>query len=264
MFYAIVIVFGALLIFVWRFTKKPRALTKLQDVNQSNYANERKIKGNAADVKHNINNNLEIRDTGIKESVNKNYDTNTACTTHETQIDSPIKLKENIEANLRFRKCIKRDSPPKERLAEFLEKTVLNEDKLQSIIENLSLTKYDIPSVNNASEIIKSEEFEKPIEVLNSMRKEGVKAAEIVVKDEAKEEPKPLLLRRLEKQSGIPAGINFGSLIGELKNKTRNPSNGALKPVFRKFDVDTVDTVQDVSTLYDSANFLIFQIIFLI
>ncbi|CAH4032886.1 unnamed protein product, partial [Pieris brassicae] len=242
MFYAIVIIFGALLIFVWRFTStKKQMLTKLQDDNQYDRANDREIEANAvSDVKQNINNNWEVLETVINK-----YAEERSTKKYETQTDSPSKQsKEDTDDNIRFRKSIKRDSPPKERLAEFLEKTVLNEDKLQSIFENLSLTKCDIPIINkDVTEVSNKDDFEiKAVhKVDNAVTKE-----EVPISEEQKEETKPLLLRRLEKQSGIPAGINFGSLIGELKTKTRKAGNGgALKPVFRKFDVDTVDNIQD-------------------
>lgn len=181
----------------------------------------------------------------------------------------------------------KRESPPKERFAEFLEKTILSDDKIQSIILNLSLDKtVNIPQeeqniaganvdVNTdfisdnalklqASIDLVADKLEKLNDSYasedngtslfsdNILKRE--KSLEPVDKDsednkrelDGSEEEKPLL-KRIQKQSGFPAGLNFGSVIGELKNKTKN---GGLKPVFKKFDsADTVDDAQARSFL---------------
>lgn len=158
----------------------------------------------------------------------------------------------------------KRESPPKERLTEFLEKTILNDDKIQTIIDNLSLNKSEsdhepqildfdikplvvkpvkpqlisdralrlqesIDDVSHRTKTLNDINLNKTIELeRNDCDKDNV------------QEEKPFL-KRLQKQPGFPTGLNFGSVIGELKNKTKN---GGLKPVFRKFDADTVDNVQ--------------------
>lgn len=175
----------------------------------------------------------------------------------------------------------KRESPPKERFAEFVEKTILSDAKIQSIIQNLSLDKtenipqqkqniaeinvdlnrytlsdkalklqasIDIPTSiqrlndNNASE----ENGTTPFSEITFKREKSLEPA-VQAPDENNSEldgnvEKTPLLKRIQKQSGFPTGLNFGSVIGELKNKTKN---GGLKPVFKKFDsADTVDDAQ--------------------
>lgn len=181
----------------------------------------------------------------------------------------------------------KRESPPKERFAEFLEKTILSDDKIQSIIQNLSLVKTEnIPQeeqnivganvdVNTDFKSDKALKLQASLDLVtdklekindsyasedngtslfsdNIFKRE--KSSEPVDKDsednkgelDGSVEEKPLL-KRIQKQSGFPAGLNFGSVIGELKNKTKN---GGLKPVFKKFDsADTVDDAQARSFL---------------
>lgn len=160
------------------------------------------------------------------------------------------------------RESVKRISPPKERFAEFVEKTVLNDDKLQSIIQNLSLNECKVepitteenlphlsrsreesPFTERAAELQKSiDEIADRVKRLNEINSATESEPESKENDLEEKESKPLLLRRLEKQTGMPTGLNFGSVIGELKLKTRNSSNGGLKPVFKKFDSDaTVD-----------------------
>lgn len=202
-----------------------------------------------------------------------------------------------------IKKTVKRESPPKERFAEFLEKT-FNDDKIQSIIQNLSLdnadffkcdshkSEYDkdntdlnrelkpliIESKNTISEkavklqqsideiadkikllsnvsIVRDKEFENEVVPTNNVcSKENLLPSTIkALSKQAEEAPNEIktsedktFLKRIQKQSGLPSGLNFGSVIGELKSKTRN-SNG-LKPVFKKFDIDvlrdTVDSAQ--------------------
>lgn len=172
----------------------------------------------------------------------------------------------------------KRDSPPKERFAEFLEKTILSDDKIQSIIQNLSLDKTEkFPQVeqNTAEatvELKRDAISDKTLKLQDSIdlvadriqrsnnrsatsEENGISPfSESTFKREKSLQPetedseldgnvedKPLF-KRIQKQSGFPAGLNFGSVIGELKNKTKN---GGLKPVFKKFDSpDTVDNAQ--------------------
>ncbi|XP_028168519.1 supervillin isoform X1 [Ostrinia furnacalis] len=154
----------------------------------------------------------------------------------------------------------KRESPPKERLTEFLEKTVLCDDKIQSIIHNLSLDKTDEPKaefdvlkeslIHNKVKPVKSEKalrFQESIDEIADKFKQlskDVKVNEVSqaeTKQEEVVEEKPLL-KRLQKQPGFPSGLNFGSVIGELKNKTKN---GGLKPVFKKFDPDSDYNAQE-------------------
>lgn len=172
----------------------------------------------------------------------------------------------------------KRESPPKERLAEFLEKTIFSDDKIQSIIDNLSLHQNEVKndsqisienstqngntisekasrlqnSIDQIADRIKSlnnnnatNKNDEPVELENQniVEKRVFKESVQTECDGQLEENKPLL-KRIQNQSGFPVGLNFGSVIGELKNRTKNASNGALKPVFRKFDSDTVDNVQ--------------------
>lgn len=183
----------------------------------------------------------------------------------EKLITPSLILKRNIENS--HKKTLKRDSPPKERFAEFLEKTVLNDDKLQSIFQNLSLTDCSIDKQSDCViEPVKSDSkpdydkkesllSEKAVELQNKIDEISDKFKhlndrndlEVIRNNEINEDSnlevnKPLLLKRLQKQSGLPTGLNFGSVIGELKNRTKNAtSNGGLKPVFKKFETDTVD-----------------------
>lgn len=176
----------------------------------------------------------------------------------------------------------KRESPPKERFAEFLEKSILSDDKIQSIIQNLSLDKTEntpqeeqniaeakveirrdtisdkalklqasidlvadrIPRLNDS--YASERNGTSPFSESKFKREKSLEPVDQDSEDNNGElytnvEEKPLL-KRLQKQSGFPAGLNFGSVIGELKNKTKN---GGLKPVFKKFDsADTVDDAQ--------------------
>ncbi|KAH9635378.1 hypothetical protein HF086_017627 [Spodoptera exigua] len=61
----------------------------------------------------------------------------------EELITPSILLKQRNE-KLLDENPVRRESPPKEKLAEFLEKTILSDDKIQSIIQNLSLDKSEI------------------------------------------------------------------------------------------------------------------------
>lgn len=180
------------------------------------------------------------------------------------------------------KKIGKRESPPKERFAEFVEKTILSDDKIQSIIQNLSLDiTENIPQqeqniaekndkVNSYTISYKALELQTSIDEgakriqrlidRNATIEKGStsfadttfereKSIEPVVQQPEENTSKidgdvqgTLLLKRIQKQSGFPTGLNFGSVIGELKNKTKN---GGLKPVFKKFDsADIVDDAQ--------------------
>lgn len=197
----------------------------------------------------------------------------------EKEITSSVFL-ENVEINPSVRRqseeknvfenITRRESPPKEKLAEFLEKTILSGDKIQSIIQNLSLDKADIFEHQKLPDFLNSEvkridiiKTIQPDETLindnipNELHENTATKEKNILKDcfkqenqflsdiEAENSVKPLL-KRVQKQSGIPTAVNFGSLIGELKSKTKNASNGGLKPVFKKFDTesDTVDNAQ--------------------
>lgn len=151
----------------------------------------------------------------------------------------------------------KRASPPKERLTEFLEKTILNDDKLQSIIQSLSLDTADFMSgksfdfsENSSSDgnalnglPQKDSIIENSVDkfvAVDAIKDNEINKNYIIQKEEnIVVENKPLL-RRLQTQ---PVGLHFGSVIGELKSKTRN-ANGGLKPVFKKFEADAVNDVQ--------------------
>lgn len=176
----------------------------------------------------------------------------------------------------------KPESPPKVKFAEFLEKTILSDDKIQSIIQNLSLDKTEnIPQEEQNKSKAKIEVYRDTISdkalklqssidlVADGIQRLNNSCASAInetspfsestfkrqkslerVDEEADDKNDELdgnveetqLLKRIQKQSGFPAGLNFGSVIGELKNKTKN---GGLKPVFKKFDsADTVDDAQ--------------------
>lgn len=187
------------------------------------------------------------------------------------EIITPSVLLKQRHEKLLGENVVRRESPPKEKLAEFLEKTILSDDKIQSIIQNLSLDKtelliHDDPAKvhYSTSKVIepldkqegqtiseKAAELQNTIDAVadtikrfngNNFAKDSEQPADEVVENKT-DENKPVL-KRLQKQPGFPQGLNFGSVIGELKNKTKNASNGGLKPVFKKFDVDSVDNVQ--------------------
>ncbi|CAH2245482.1 jg8723 [Pararge aegeria aegeria] len=185
---------------------------------------------------------------------------------------SPSLLLKQQNEKKQHEKLVKRISPPKERFAEFLENTILNDDKLQSIIQNLSLNECTVESTKVAevlpafSRIREESPFtEKAVELqksidqiadrvkrLNEINIDSDVLPENKKEDEAEEkECKSLFLRRLEKQTGLPTGLNFGSVIGELKLKTKNAGNGGLKPVFKKFDIDTVDSQESLNVAVD-------------
>lgn len=194
----------------------------------------------------------------------------------------------NTERSL-FEDGDKRESPPKERFAEFIEKT-LCDNKIQSLIQNLSLDndlfRFDKPGneCNKENEpelkpiIENSTISEKAVKLQNSIDEiadkikllnetklndyndprngslNGCSTIKAIESTEIPEQPIEIktndthLLKRVQRQSGLPTGLNFGSLIGELKNKTKNASNGNLKPVFKKFDTN-YDAVDDAKVL---------------
>ncbi|KPI97236.1 hypothetical protein RR46_09143 [Papilio xuthus] len=168
-------------------------------------------------------------------------------------IAKPEEVKEENFQNVKFHKRV---SPPKERLAEFLEKTILNDDKLQSIIQNLSLDKTEFETEILPLNTKKDETLNKKLNgfhnteekpAINGFIVNSVKETErnkddldVTLNNNNNIENKPYL-RRLQTQ---PAGLNFGSVIGELRSKTRC-TNGAVKPVFRKFETDAVDNAQE-------------------
>lgn len=167
-------------------------------------------------------------------------------------------------------KGTKRESPPKEKLTEFLEKTILSDDKIQSIIQNLALDKREILIHEEPAKL----QYPTSKEIKPLFREQGYTLSEKVVKQHStiddiseqinrfkysnlvKETKEPEnynepvqhkvpeetpYLKRLQKHPAIPTGLNFGSVIGELKNKTKN---GGLKPVFKKFEVDSINNAQ--------------------
>lgn len=188
----------------------------------------------------------------------------------EKLITPSILLKQRNE-KLLDENPVRRESPPKEKLAEFLEKTILSDEKIQSIIQNLSLDKTEILIHEEPKKVLyatsedivpltkredhplseKAVQQQSVIDAIadrikringNNSEQDAEQPADELVENKT-EESKPVL-KRLHKQPGFPQGLNFGSVIGELKNKTKNASNGGLKPVFKKFDVDAVDNVQ--------------------
>ncbi|CAH1638568.1 unnamed protein product [Spodoptera littoralis] len=191
----------------------------------------------------------------------------------EELITPSILLKQRNE-KLLGENPVRRESPPKEKLAEFLEKTILSDDKIQSIIQNLSLDKTEILIHEEPKKLLyatsedivpltkkedhplsdKALQQQNVIDAIadrikringNNNIQDAEQPADELVENKI-EESKPVL-KRLQKQPGFPQGLNFGSVIGELKNKTKNASNGGLKPVFKKFDVDaeSLNSVDD-------------------
>lgn len=244
----------------------------INDCNE-NYVNSKIVDTERNEKIHNVLENItfEHRKQITEPHVPQSYDI-----TNSKEIITPsVLLKQQNEKNIE--KLNRRESPPKEKLAEFLEKTILSGDKIQSIIQNLSLdkdvilkTEEDYVSAikpidskllvkeNNFSE--KATKLQESIDEIadtikhlsSSETKQGNLDYRKYSDNEQEKEScietnkqKPLLAR-LQKQSGVPSGVNFGSLIGELKSKTRNTSNTSLKPVFKKFDLenDTVDSAQ--------------------
>ncbi|CAH0398859.1 unnamed protein product [Chilo suppressalis] len=211
----------------------------------------------------------------------------TANNTDET-IFTPNKI--NDEVN--HENSNKRESPPKERFAEFLEKTILSDDKIQTIFHNLSLDFTDAPKTeeqvfgvqneiqpvsnnNNVSFFSISEKAAKlqksideaadtfkflndnsnSLNIISTGIENNAVASEpkeinekLVHQNENNDKP---FLKRLQKQSGFPVGLNFGSVIGELKNKTKNAGNGSLKPVFKKFDPDYKENQDTLNAAVD-------------
>lgn len=218
-------------------------------------------------LKEERDNKLESNDINISQALHKddpilNIQKVRAPILEEEILITPSLLLKQQKEKKQHEDLIKRISPPKERFAEFVEKTVLNDDKLQSIIQNLSLNECKVepimteenlrhlsrsreesPFTERAAELQKSiDEIADRVKRLNEINSATESEPESKENDLEEKESKPLLLRRLEKQTGMPTGLNFGSVIGELKLKTRNSSNGGLKPVFKKFDSDaTVD-----------------------
>lgn len=192
------------------------------------------------------------------------------------EIISPSVLLEKQEKLLNEKNVSKRESPPKERLSAYLEKTVLCDDKINSIINNLSLGKLptklplkESPFLNdltitpivqaqskklengvheNLNRLFAPKENEIHTRDYNDNHVDKENKVNIIsIKEEQKDEPdcKPVepekpILKRFQPNPGFPGGLNFGSVIGELKNKTKN---GGLKPVFRKFDIDASENI---------------------
>ncbi|CAH0729952.1 unnamed protein product, partial [Brenthis ino] len=289
MFYGVIVVIGAVLYLVWKFLFANKLQPSLKAADHSTRDNDSNIECSADIIDHKIDKakirdkeldlNLRIRHIERKDikstnfllsQIDKNENTDNL---HEEDVTSS--KYQNVEHsniiapslflkhqnNNKYDKLLKRHSPPKERFAEFLEKTVLNDDKLQSIIQNLSLNEYCTTELTNnetEADLYKKESplSEKAVRLQKSIDQIGdrFKSLDSIISenslkikndDNIVEHTKPLLLKRLEKQSGIPTGLNFGSVIGELKIKTKNASNGNLKPVFKKFDIDTVDNNQE-------------------
>uniref|UniRef100_A0A2A4K8Q4 Uncharacterized protein n=1 Tax=Heliothis virescens TaxID=7102 RepID=A0A2A4K8Q4_HELVI len=215
--------------------------------------------------------NIEIKQNVFETQIEQMYDKQNSKSIKTEEFVAPSVLLKQHNEKLFSEKLVRRESPPKERLAEFLEKTILSDDKINSIIQNLSLDKTELliheepakvfySSTADIIPLAKDEGLtlsEKAIEQQNTIdaiadkikrfnENNIVKHTEQLADDvENKTEENKPVLKRLQKQPGFPQGLNFGSVIGELKNKTKNASNGGLKPVFKKFDVDSVDNVQE-------------------
>lgn len=285
MFYGVIIAFGAFLYLIWKFLFAKDFQPTLKPAGPSALQNESSIEHNKDIIDHKTGNqkiqneesyqSVEIKSlerknenfsnaavsqdlkSDVVKNAHKHVTTNIAKNVEDIDLITPsVLLKQRNQHN--HDKLFKRQSPPKERFAEFLEKTVLNDDKLQSIIHNLSLDECSLTKSNDNAEIAVSRKesllSENAIRLQESIDEIGDRFKSInaiITETETKNKTevnkdviKPLLLKRLEKQTGVPAGLNFGSVIGELKIKTKSASNGNLKPVFKKFDIDTVDNNQ--------------------
>lgn len=286
MFYGVIIAFGAVLYLIWKFVfaknLQPtlKAASTLQ--NEPSIEHNKDIIDSKTGSQNVVVEKESYQQVEIKSIENKNNNVSNVTTYKDLQSDivKSISTEEVITKNVEdtniitpslllkqrnqnnHDKSFKRQSPPKERFAEFLEKTVLNDDKLQSIIQNLSLNECSLIKPIDDAEIEPSKQespiSEKAIRLQESIDEIGdrLKNIDAIITESVTENKtdvnktddtttvKPLLLKRLEKQTGLPGGLNFGSVIGELRLKTKNASNGNLKPVFKKFDIDTVDNTE--------------------
>lgn len=250
MIYEIIIGVGLVLFLLWKYLPKRKIQQDLIDagINEKQCLTIDEHEQRADEV------------TFIPNEISKSFDD----ITHDVLVEeilsqTPIvnlaKSEELDDKSFQNNKFHKRVSPPKERLAEFLEKTILNDDKLQSIIQNLSLDKTEfetekilpLNSIRDDNSNKKINGFHntevKPATngfTVNSVKDiDRNKDIDLTLNNNNNVENKPYL-RRLQTQ---PAGLNFGSVIGELRSKTRC-TNGALKPVFKKFETDSVDNAQ--------------------
>lgn len=314
MFYETIIGLCVLLYLLWKFLlpskreqiqllepeenyelKENQTLTPLQNTFNVTKETQHEVKVSTTCVKENN------KETDEEEVTVRHKAVGNVGNKYESSINPFVIHKNNKNVDDTLLKNVgKRESPPKEKFAEFIEKT-LCDNKIQSIIQNLSLDnelfKYDEPNKENIKDI--EREF-KPLIVENNISEKAVKLQKSIdeiadkikllndtkiIKDneptneclvlpsaikavQAKVDSVPVqqstensiddtkLLKRMQRQSGMPMGLNFGSLIGELKNKTKNASNGNLKPVFRKFDID-YDAVDDAKVLNRSLKILI-------
>lgn len=184
----------------------------------------------------------------------------------KVEVLKPSIFLEQTKKKILNEKVGKRESPPKEKFAEFLEKTILSDDKIQTIIQNLSLDKthavkhdestgildYEVQPLSDVRSIVseKSAKLNESIDQIadkikqlndTNIVKQHVDIQNDLTNSNNTTEVNKPLLSRIQKQSGFPIGLNFGSVIGELKSKTKN---GGLKPVFKKFDADVLDGSQ--------------------
>lgn len=303
MFYESIIGVCVLLYLLWKYLLSAKR-EQIQQVEFSDheFAEKQTVKplGNSLNVSKEIQDEIKVSTFHLKDNNFKTFEENVSVRhnivdivdkKYET-VNNPLVIHEN------YKNVGKRASPPRERFAEFIEKT-LCDDKIQSIIQNLSLDnhelfKYDEPNKENIKEI--EPEFKPFIVKNNTISEKAVKLQNSIdeiadkikllsdtktIKDnESSHESLILpsiikaratkleqsytseqvienktddnkLLKRMQRQSGLPTGLNFGSLIGELKNKTKNASNGNLKPVFKKFDTD-YGSVDDAKVLKQS------------
>lgn len=301
MFYESIIGVCVLLYLLWKFLLPgKREQIELEEPNEKQDLKEKQTftpLQNTFNASKKIQDDIKISTYHVKENIIKTIEEEVtfrnkaiiAGNKYESSFNPFVVHENNKNAEDNFMKNIsKRESPPKEKFAEFIEKT-LCDNKIQSIMQNLSLDselfKYDEPNKENIKDI--EHEF-KPLIAENNISEKAVKLQKSIdeIADKIKllndtniiKDSKPAnqcvvlpsaikarqakfdsesveqfaenktddnkLLKRMQKQSGMPMGLNFGSLIGELKNKTKNASNGNLKPVFKKFDID-YDAVDD-------------------
>ncbi|KPJ08030.1 Supervillin [Papilio machaon] len=253
MIYEIIIGVGVVLFLLWKYLPKRKIQHDVVDARR----NEKECSTTVGDEQTTDTVTLVPNETATVVEVNSHDVGLVEEIFPQTPIVNIAKPEEDKEENFQNIKFHKRVSPPKERLAEFLEKTILNDDKLQSIIQNLSLDKTEFKTekilpLNSIRDDTLNNKFnafqntaEKPATngfIVNSVKEteSNQNDLDVTLNNNNNIEYKPYL-RRLQTQ---PAGLNFGSVIGELRSKTRC-TNGAVKPVFKKFETDSVDNAQE-------------------
>ncbi|GBP24048.1 hypothetical protein EVAR_10149_1 [Eumeta japonica] len=160
---------------------------------------------------------------------------------HKNELEGEVPLNENklpLERDRIVKEC-KRESPPKEKFAEFLEKSILSDDKIKSIIENLSLDKEAADLLTPNSQNVPVIVDDKPeISTVSETPTHDNDKRETDDLHVSEDENRAKLVTRVQKNPAFPSGLNFGSVIGELKNKTKNGGNGATKPESLNASVD--------------------------